>query len=145
MLAVMTKQLRATALPFVFLVVFLACAGDVPPTQLAPCPSGERPAVAENAATVSVGNVERGAGLFVQQCARCHSRLAVERGSRLFRDYPRLDCADYQGAVSDAYLHKVIRQGGESVGLSGTMKPFGALLNDDDVAALIAYLRSTGV
>ncbi|MFT5696138.1 MAG: mono/diheme cytochrome c family protein [Myxococcota bacterium] len=140
MLAVMTKQWLATALPF----VFLACAGDVPPTQVAPCPSGERPAVAENVLSLTSGAVDHGAELFAQQCARCHSRLVMERGSRLFRGYPRLDCADYQGAVSDAYLDQVIRQGGESVGLSGTMKPFGELLSDDDVAALIAYLRSAG-
>jgi len=87
------------------------------------------------------GEAARGATLFAAECAKCHSPLVLERASRLFRGYPRLDCAGFLSAASDAYLAEVILHGGEAVGLDDAMKPFAGRLGSRDVADLIAYLR----
>ncbi len=50
----------------------------------------------------------------------------------------------WQAKVDDAHITKVIKEGGTAVGLSGTMPPWGAVLSDDDIKALVAKIREWG-
>lgn len=93
-------------------------------------------------ARVAERDVPRGGMLWARECARCHARLVFERDSRLFRNYPRLDCPDFLANVSDRYLQTVISKGGEAVGLEKTMKPFEDKLSPDEIADLVAFIRA---
>ncbi len=45
-------------------------------------------------------------------------------------------------AVDDAYIAKVIREGGAAVGKSPLMAPWGGVLNEDDITAMVAKVKS---
>ena len=73
------------------------------------------------------GQAEQGRSLFARNCAHCHGDDA--RGD----EGPTL----YNLAMSDARIAKRIKEG-----IKGEMPKFGSKLNDMDIAALIAYLRT---
>lgn len=73
------------------------------------------------------GQAEKGYSLFERNCAHCHGDDA--RGD----EGPTL----YNLAMSDARIAKRIKDG-----IKGEMPKFGSKLNDVDIAALIAYLRT---
>jgi mono/diheme cytochrome c family protein len=125
------------------LPLLLSCAG-ASPTQLAGCPIGPVRG-APFAAAVPIpagGDAARGGRLFEAECSKCHAPRIAERGSRLFRAYPRLDCAAYLERADDGYLGTVISAGGAAVGLDDAMKPFGQRLTPAGIADLVAYLRA---
>jgi len=74
-----------------------------------------------------VEQAEQGHSLFVRNCTHCHGDDA--RGD----EGPSL----YNLAMSDARISKRIKDG-----IKGEMPKFGSKLNDRDIAALIAYLRT---
>lgn len=115
-----------------------ACASS---PGLAPCPSPNLGRVHVPASIeLPKGDAAAGASLFETECAKCHEPQQAAR-SRLRAGYPRLDCADFLGSVSDAYLAHVIGEGGESVGLAATMQPFAGRLSASQMADLIAFIR----
>ena len=123
------------------------CASAPADDLLAPCAPGPASGLDESAAPVAKlpeGDIARGARLFASECSKCHSPRIVDRSSRLFRSYPRLDCPDFSSRASDAYLAAVILRGGPAVGLEKTMRPFAEILSPSDLADLIAFLRSAG-
>jgi mono/diheme cytochrome c family protein len=80
--------------------------------------------------------------LYLGLCATCHG--ADGHGSwraRVFLIRPGdlADAARMRGH-SDQYLADIIKQGGAPLGRPG-MPAFGASLSDDDIRALVAYLR----
>ena len=80
--------------------------------------------------------------LFVTLCAECHG--ADGRGSwraALFLIRPGdLTEPSRTGRESDQYLADVIRHGGAPLGRPG-MPAFGAALKDEDIRALVTYVR----
>jgi mono/diheme cytochrome c family protein len=81
----------------------------------------------------------RGERLYVTFCAGCHGLDG--RGSwraALFLIRPGDLTATDQ---PDQYVFDVIKHGGASIGRPG-MPAFGAQLSDDDIRALVAYLKS---
>lgn len=91
--------------------------------------------------SASAGNEERvaaGRALFGTLCARCHGAeggggLATEGSPapRNFRDHA------FQTALSDAQLEQAI-----AVGKPPAMPPFGAMVNAEQRASLVAFLRT---
>ena len=79
------------------------------------------------AASASDSGTEPGHKLFERNCAHCHGDDA--RGD----EGPDL----HNLKLSDARIAKRIREG-----IKGEMPRFGSKLNDADIQALIAYLRS---
>ena len=128
------------------LCVALACAGP-PPGELAPCPPAPEAALVDSlGATVRVdaGDPERGEAVFGRLCARCHASEAAARESRLFRSYPRLDCASYVSQTSPGYLYTAIAEGGAAIGKRDLMKPFAAELTDGEIVDLVEYIQRGG-
>jgi len=79
------------------------------------------------AAPPSSEETKRGQNLFERNCAHCHGDDA--RGD---------EGPDLHGLKkSDARITKIVTQG-----IKGEMPAFGAKLNDTDVKALIAFLRT---
>lgn len=75
----------------------------------------------------SIGHVGQGHSLFERNCARCHGDDA--RGD----EGPTL----YNLAMSDARIAQRIKEG-----VKDEMPKFDSKLNDVDIAALIAFLRT---
>src|SRR6266446_4893769 len=73
------------------------------------------------------GEARRGHSLFDHNCAHCHGDDA--RGD----EGPSL----YDLNKTDARITRIVREG-----IKGEMPKFGAKLNDADIQALIAYLRT---
>lgn len=90
------------------------------------------------------GNPDRGETLYRERCVLCHG----DRGAgwdwtvKLARPpVPVPDLAEVVPERSDQYLFDVIRDGGEAVGRTRFMPPFGFQLSDEEVWDLVAYLR----
>lgn len=77
-------------------------------------------------------------------CASCHGADGAANGAvaQAMNPKPRnLTDAAWQDSVDDARIAKVIKEGGASVGLSATMAPWGAMLNDDEITAMVKVVR----
>jgi len=77
-------------------------------------------------------------------CSRCHGDNGHGDGAdgATLKTRPRdfTDCAVI-GKISDETMFKAIKEGGESVGLSGDMPAWGSGLSDDDIHAVMKYVR----
>jgi mono/diheme cytochrome c family protein len=86
---------------------------------------------------------EPGRTLYVAHCAGCHG--ADGRGgswrARLLLLRPGNLAAPAAAALPDQYLIDLIRHGGSSFGKPG-MPSFGFVLSDEEILALVKYLRT---
>jgi mono/diheme cytochrome c family protein len=85
----------------------------------------------------------RGERLYYAHCVECHGRDG--RGSwraALFLLRPGdLTAAHRTSAQFDSYAFEVIKNGGSSLGRPG-MPSFGYHMSDEDIRAVVAYLRT---
>jgi mono/diheme cytochrome c family protein len=92
----------------------------------------------------SDGAMKMGAAIFGDECSACHT----PNGAGIANLYPTLNGgASVQSADPTSILH-VILNGTRSVGTDSAptapaMPAFGALLNDDQVAAVATYIRNS--
>jgi mono/diheme cytochrome c family protein len=96
---------------------------------------------------VSGGDVDPTTAKFNSLCSSCHgaegngespAAASMNPKPRNFHDKA------WQAKVDDAHIAKVIKEGGTSVGLSGTMPPWGAVISDEDIKALVTKIRAWG-
>jgi cytochrome c oxidase cbb3-type subunit 3 len=106
------------------LAVFAALACQISPT----------PALAADAEKV-----------FRFYCAQCHGLTGKGDGANVTKDFPvsprNFTQAKEMDKLSDADLKNVILDGGPSVSKSPMMPPWGKTLTEEEVDALIVYLR----
>jgi mono/diheme cytochrome c family protein len=80
------------------------------------------------------------AAVFKKKCAACHgkegepNRIFAKQGVRSFKD------AEWQKATTDAQIEESIRQGKQGT----MMASFDEQLSDEEVTALVAYIRKLG-
>jgi mono/diheme cytochrome c family protein len=104
-------------------------------------PAGPAPAAG---GVREANGMRRGSALYEQHCAQCHAANGQGKGT----DWPPLAgnigvTAPYPGNV----IHMVL-EGGFAPATAGNprphgMPPFGQVLNDDDVAAVVTYVRNS--
>jgi mono/diheme cytochrome c family protein len=85
--------------------------------------------------------VFRGGLVYANYCVTCHGFNADGNGraARLYNPRPaNLRMSD----KNDPYLGLIIRKGGEAMGRSPFMPPWGAELTEEQVNDLVTYLRS---
>jgi cytochrome c oxidase cbb3-type subunit III len=95
--------------------------------------------------SLHAGNAGHGQEIYDQLCWRCHGRSGKSDEPVADAMNPRSrDLTDraYIASVSDEKLLNVIEHGGASVGKSPAMMAFKAVLSDDDIRDLMAYLRT---
>ncbi|MCX6128889.1 MAG: c-type cytochrome, partial [Proteobacteria bacterium] len=96
-------------------------------------------------ATAAVGVA--GKQTFETYCAACHGLNGKADGAAALAMNPKprnfTDKA-WQAKVNDEHIAKVIKEGGAAVGLSASMAPWGAVVNDAEIKNLVQYLRSFG-
>ena len=82
------------------------------------------------------GNPTRGLSLFLRNCAGCHGMngrggIAPEIGNSVF-----------QQAATDDFIVRTIRNGRAATAMPGFQRPEAPALNDQDIADVLAYLRT---
>jgi glucose/arabinose dehydrogenase len=84
-------------------------------------------------------------GIYVANCARCHGVEGSGNGPdalALKVDLPNLASEDFQASRTDDQLAVVIRDGGYATGMSPLMPPWGHILNEEEIAGLIDWIRA---
>lgn len=88
--------------------------------------------------------VFRGGLVYANYCVTCHGIHADGNGraARLYTPRPaNLRASD----KNDAYLTLIVRTGGEAVGRSPKMPPWGEELTDEQIHDVVAFVRSVNV
>lgn len=84
---------------------------------------------------------------YASYCSNCHGAegrgdgaggVALSPLPRNFRD------PLWQEQTTDDRIHKAIKEGGAAVGLKNTMAPFGAILNLEEITAMVVKIRKFG-
>ena len=138
----------------------LACGGgdesppetSKPPPAPAPAPApapetsppAPPPPPAEPAALLP-GDAAAGQPVYVANCATCHGPNGGGDGplsASLDPSPARHNDGAYMNGLDDAYLTKVIAEGGAVVGKSALMAPWAGTLSDQDIANVIAFIRT---
>jgi len=94
---------------------------------------------------LAAGDAAGGKEIYTALCTRCHGekgRGDGPDGATLVtkpRDFA--DCARMH-AINDQELMTVIKEGGPALHLSKDMPPWGTALQDQQIADLVAYVRS---
>jgi len=86
-------------------------------------------------------SIHRGSIVFHNYCVTCHGMNADGQGraAKLYSPRPaNLRISPY----SDDYKELIIRQGGKRVARSEFMPPWGEELTDEQIADVVAYLRT---
>ena len=114
--------------------------GEAAPAEAAPA---EAEAVVADAG--AAGDAA-GAEAYTTYCASCHGATGAGDGPVGAALDPKpasfVDAAFWNDTRTDEHLAKVIKEGGPAVGLSPLMAPWGAVLDDAKLAAVIAHLKS---
>ena len=85
-----------------------------------------------------------GGSLFTTNCAICHGRggKGLGHGAESGPKVPDFSDPAFHASRSDTHLRKAIAGGGTAVGLSAAMPPWGQVLSDKDIDALVEHIRS---
>lgn len=107
-------------------------------------PQSPPPRAGAPAATVTAGMAQRGAKLYVEQCARCHG----EQGEGVPGAYPPLAGSRAVQMPVTANLVQVVLNGGFPPATAGNPRPFGmppyaTVLGDADLAAVLSHIRGS--
>jgi mono/diheme cytochrome c family protein len=93
------------------------------------------------------GEAVDGNAVFAQYCASCHGDKGAADSPAALAMNPRprnLTDKAWQASVDDEHIYKVIKSGGGAVGLSATMPAWGGQLNEAQLRAMVAQVRSYG-
>jgi len=122
--------------------VMVACGQDAEKTEKPQVVAQAAPA---KAPAISQAAQDEAKEIFVSRCAACHGVSGAGNGpqSNDLKPKPRnFQDPDWQASVADAYLERIIVEGGAAVGKSAVMPPNPDLADKQQVvAALRAYLR----
>jgi mono/diheme cytochrome c family protein len=91
------------------------------------------------------GDPGRGGALYRERCLLCHGGQGEGWDWSKKVETPPVpvpDLAQVAPDRSDQYLFDVVKEGGEAVGMTRFMPPFGFQLTDDQVWDLVAYMRA---
>ncbi len=123
-------------------VLALACGQEA--EKAAPPAPAKAPATAA-ASGPSQADRDEAKDIFVARCALCHGVSGAANGlnSEGLKPQPRnFQDPEWQASVTDAYIEKIIVEGGAAVGKSAVMPPNPDLAGKPEVvAALRAYVR----
>lgn len=98
-------------------------------------------------APAAAADAGAGAKISIERCAKCHGKAGKGDGEGLKKinaDVVPVDWTDraLMSKWSDADLVKIIQQGGQAVGKSKVMPAYHGKLSDDQISALVRYIRS---
>ena len=90
------------------------------------------------------GNLENGQRLHMEHCVACHGLTGAADVVVMHMDETPPDQSDpaYMENLPDGYLYLAICKGGEGIGKSYVMSPWGDLLTDQEIRDLIGWIRT---
>jgi mono/diheme cytochrome c family protein len=86
-----------------------------------------------------------GASDYQTYCSTCHGTGGKGDGAAAAAMDPKpadFSNPDFYKTRDDALLTKVIKEGGAAVGKSAMMAPWGSVLNDEQIKAVVAHIKS---
>lgn len=93
------------------------------------------------------GDAKKGRDFYLEKCVLCHGSEGAgwDWAKKVAQPpVPVPDLSKVSGERSDRYLFQIIKGGGEAVGKTRLMPPFGFELSDQDVWDIVAYVRTLG-
>jgi len=90
------------------------------------------------------GDAANGQKLHVEHCAACHGLDGKAEVVVMHMDEAPHDQSDaeYMAALPDSYLYIAICKGGEGVGKSYVMSPWGDFFSDQEIRDMISWIRT---
>ena len=85
------------------------------------------------------------AQLYQNYCASCHGAQGAGDGpaGMALNPKPRnLTDVAWQESVDDERIYTVLEKGGTAIGISATMAPWGGVMNDKEITAMVEYIRT---
>ena len=88
------------------------------------------------------GDAQRGEPLYQRYCVGCHGVDGRGGGKNFMPHVGTLAKKGYIDLLEDDYLTLIIAEGGEAIGKSAFMPSWKTALSKDDIADVIAYVRT---
>lgn len=90
------------------------------------------------------GDAENGQALHEEHCVSCHGLTGAADVVVMHMDETPPDQSDpeYMGNLPDGYLYLAICRGGEGIGKSYVMSPWGDFFSDQEIRDMIAWIRT---
>jgi mono/diheme cytochrome c family protein len=96
-------------------------------------------------ASGAAGNAAKGKTKYQELCVACHGASGKGDGPAAagLQTKPRNHTdAAYMNKLKDQQIIDIIKKGGQAVGKSPLMPPWGSQLKDQEVVDLVAYIRT---
>ena len=93
-------------------------------------------------ASASAADPKRGEPLFQRYCSGCHGADGRGGGKNFMPHVGALNRKGHTELLDDGYMTSIITEGGPAYGKSSYMPSFKGTLSPDDIADVIAYVRS---
>ena len=88
------------------------------------------------------GDAANGAPLYKRYCSGCHGADGRGGAHTFMPHIGNLTKKDYIEFIPDGFLFTVIAEGGVAVGKSGYMPAWRGTLSEQDIKAVIAFIRT---
>lgn len=96
----------------------------------------------EKSAAAMEPNLKLGRGVFQGRCSLCHGTFGHGDGkmARIIKDPPPYDLT--KSFVPEQYVRLIIETGGEQMGRSARMPPFGGDLSETEIESVVMFLQT---
>jgi len=88
------------------------------------------------------GDPKRGEPIYQRYCSGCHGADGRGGGKNFMPHVGALNKKGHTELLDDGYVASIISEGGPAYGKSGYMPSFKGTLSPDDIADVIAFVRS---
>jgi len=88
------------------------------------------------------GDARRGEPMYQRYCTGCHGTDGRGGGKNFMPHVGALTRKGYTDLLEDSYLEAIIAEGGEAFGKSAYMPAWKTTLSSQDIADVIAYVRT---
>ena len=93
-------------------------------------------------APASAGDAKRGEPMYQRYCSGCHGADGRGGGKNFMPHVGALTKKGHTELLEDSYLQAIVAEGGEVYGKSAYMPAFKTALSSQDIADVIAYIRT---
>ena len=120
-------------------------AAPAPETAPAPAPAAPAPAAPAETGPITLGDPARGKMIYDTYCVTCHGPTGKGDGpaaATLPKKPANHSDGNFMNPLPNEELYKAIKEGGQAIGKSNAMPPWGATLNDEQLRDVLGYVRS---